>query len=111
MERSGQGDWLERVVPEVFSALVALQVPPASPALLVLTVLPAPKEIWAPRGSPAPQDSRASPALRVFLVPKGPSDHREKRDLQAGQGWPACLDLMDLLDILAKKVLLERKGP
>lgn len=76
-----------------------------------MMVLLALKETWAPRGSLAPRDSRGSPVLRVSLVPKGPSDHLEKRDLQAGQGWLVYQDLMDLLVILAKRVLLERKGP
>lgn len=108
-ERSDQEDWLERAVPEVCSdpaAPLDLPAPPASPESTGLMVQ---KETWDRKESLGRLGSRESPAHRVFLDLKAPSDHLVKKDLWAGRG---CLDypeLTGLLVILARRVLLERK--
>jgi len=111
MERSGQGDWLARAVLEVSWVRAVHPGPPDNLVSPVWTAHTVPKETWGRRESPAHPGSRESPERRVFLVLKAPSDHLVRRGLGAGQGWPACLDPMDLLVILVRRVHPERKEP
>lgn len=97
------------MVQEVCWDPVVLQGPLDLLALLELTGLQVPKETWDHKENQAHQGSRESRALRVFLVPKAPSDHLVKKDLRAGQGCLDCLELMGHRVILVRRVLLERK--
>lgn len=108
--RSDREDWLERVVPEVCLDHAAPLDLLALPASLESTGLRVQKETWDPKESQGHLGSRESPAHRVFLDLKAPSDHLVKKDLRADRG---CLDYPEptgLLVILARRVLLERKG-
>lgn len=67
------------------------------------------KEMWVPRESLDPQDSRVILVPRVFRVPRAPSVLQEKRVLWGNQVSQECLVLMDPRGTLAKKVLQERK--
>lgn len=88
---------------------MVLQDPLDHLASLESTGLQVPKETWDPKENQAHPVSRESLEHRVFLVLKAPSDHLEKRDRRAGQGYPVYLELMVLLDIPERRVHLERK--
>lgn len=75
------------------------------------TDLQVPKETWDHKESQAHPVSRESLEHRVFLVPKAPLDHLEKKDLRAGRGWLDYPELTGLLVILVRRVQLERKEP
>lgn len=70
---------------------------------------PARKEMWVPRESPDPLDSRVILVLRVFRAPRVPLALQEKRVLWENQVSQECPALMDPRGTLAKKVLQERK--
>lgn len=109
MERSGRGDWLERVAQEVCLVQEALQDLLDSLVWLELTVLKDLKETWVLKENRVHLASRASQEHRGCPDRKAPSDHQAKKALRVDQGCLDCLVLMDLLVILAKRVLLERK--
>lgn len=109
MERSGPEDWLARAVLEVCSGLVVLRDPLDHPVLLELTDLQVPKETWDHKESQAHPVNKESLEHRVFLVPKAPLDHLEKKDLRADLGYLDYLELMGPLVILVRRVHLERK--
>lgn len=109
MERLDQEDLLVRAGREVCSALEALLDLLDNLALLVLMVHMVPKETWDLRESRALLDSRGSQEHRVFQVRKALSDRLEKKVLMEGLVCLDCLAQMDLLDILVKRVHLERK--
>lgn len=67
------------------------------------------KAMWAPRESPAPQDSRVTLVPRVFQAPRVPSVPQERRVLWVSQACQECQALMDPRGTLARKVLQERK--
>lgn len=67
------------------------------------------KEMWAPRESLAPPDSRVILVPRVFQAPKVPSALQEKRVPWVNQASQECRALTDPRATLAKKALLERK--
>lgn len=69
-----------------------------------------PRGTWVPRVSRDPQASRATQVLRVFQVHKAPSVPQERRGRWANLVFLACLVQMVLRVILARKVLLERRG-
>lgn len=70
----------------------------------------APKEMWVPRESLGPQDSRVILVPRVFPVPRVPLVLQEKRVLWGNQVSQECPAQMDPRGTLAKKVLQERKA-
>lgn len=109
MVRSDQEDLLVRAGREVFSAQEALLDLLDNLALLVLMVRRVPKETWGLRESQVLLDSRESQEDRVFQVHRDPSDHPEKKALREGLVCLDCLVQMGLLDILVKRVHLERK--
>jgi len=111
MERSDQGDWLERAVPEVCSDLEVHPAPPDNLVSLAWTALTVPKETWGHKESQGHPVSRVSQGHRVFLDLKGPSDLLVKRDLTAGRDWLAYLEQMVLPVTQAKRAPLERKEP
>lgn len=109
MERSDQEVWLVRVAPVVFSVLEVLLGHPGSLELLVLMVHMVPKETWDPRENQALRDSRESQEHKVFQVRRVPSDRPERKVLRGDLVCLDCLALMDHLDILERRVHLERK--
>lgn len=109
MERSGRGDWLERVAQEVCLVREALQDLLGSLVWLVWMVLKALKGTWVLKENQAHLASRAFQEHRGYPDLKAPSDHQAKKALMVDQGCLGCLVLMDLLVILAKRVLQERK--
>lgn len=109
MVRSGQEDWRARVVQEVCSVREALQDLLDSLVWLVWTVLKVLKGTWDLKENQAHLDSRASRVHRGCPDLKALSDHQAKKVLRVDRGCPGCLVLMDLLVILAKRVLRERK--
>lgn len=70
---------------------------------------PAPKEMWVPRESLGPPDSRVIPVLRVSQAPRVLLVLQEKRVLWGNQVSQECPVLMDPRGTLAKKALQERK--
>lgn len=97
------------MVPEACWDLVALQDPLDHLALLESTGLRVPKETWDHKENQAHPVSRESLERRVFLVLKAPSDHLEKRVHRVDLGYPVYLELTVRLDILERRVHLERK--
>lgn len=69
-----------------------------------------PKGTWVPRVSRDLQASRATRVLRVFQVHKAPSVPQERRGHWVNLVFLACLVQTVLRVILARKVLLERRG-
>lgn len=67
------------------------------------------KEMWAPRESLAPPDSRVILAPRVFQVPRVQSALQEKRVPWVNQASQECRALTDPRATLARKALPERK--
>lgn len=67
------------------------------------------KEMWVPRESLAPQDSRGTQAPRVFLVPKVLSALQEKRVPWVNRASQERPVLTDPRGTLAKKALRERR--
>lgn len=67
------------------------------------------KEMWVPRESLGPQDSRVTLVPRVFPVPREPLVLQEKRVLWGNQVSQECPALTDPRGTLARKVLRERK--
>lgn len=109
MEKLDREVWLVKAAPEVCLVLEVLLGHPGSLELLVLMVHTVPKETWDHRENQALRDNRESQEHKVFQVRRVPSGRQEKKVLMEGPVCLDCLALMDLLDILERRVHLERK--
>lgn len=119
LERMGRGEMMEKLDPEVslenldpedFWAPRDPQDPRGHRVWLAWMDKQVPKGMWALRASPAPQDSRGTPGLRVSQVLKEPSVPQERKALWANLASLECLELMGPRVTLARKVLLERRA-
>lgn len=118
-EKMGRGEMMEKLDPEV--CLESLdpedcwdrrghQDHQGHRVWLVWMDKQVPRGMWVLKVSRAPQDSRATQVLRVFQVHKAPSVPQERKGLWANLVFLGCLVQTVLRVILARKVLLERRG-